>query len=144
VLASRSTLRGNARHRSQSEVGQILAESAIEVFATKADRYAHINTFGFERVRYSGACGKRKKIRLLAPLAMCPSQAIVELVSASKALPLPSSVLMTPNQELRVGIAEFVVRLPDAEAATTIQASSLGTTAFADSIVRIWRNVELD
>ena len=114
-------------------LGQILAESAIEIFATKADRYADINAFGFERRRYSGNCGaKRKKIRLLAPLSMCPLPTRVELTSLSKKLPVPDSVTLTPDKELGIATAEFAIRLPDAEVTTTIRASAFGQEALAE------------
>ena len=68
-------------------LGQILAESAIEVLATRADRYAHIDTFQFERNRYAGPCGtKRKTIRLLAPLSECRSPKSLRMVCDSVAL----------------------------------------------------------
>jgi hypothetical protein len=64
----------------------ILVESPIEVLATEADKYRDVTSFAFERRRYSGACGmKRKKIRLLAPLSQFAEPTVVELRSDSKA-----------------------------------------------------------
>ncbi len=114
-------------------LGQILAESAIEVLATRADRYAHIDSFRFERIRYSGPCGtKRKRIRLVAPLTEFSSPTVVNLLSESAKLPLPATVIIAPDSELRVAIAEFAVRLPDSELATTIRASAQGQQATAE------------
>lgn len=70
-------------------LGRILAESAIEVLATRADRYADVDSFRFERSRYSGPCGtKRKRIRLVAPLAQFPGPTVVTLLSESTKLPV--------------------------------------------------------
>jgi hypothetical protein len=114
-------------------LGQILAESAIEVLATKADRYTHINTFRFERNRYSGPCGtKRKRIRLLAPLSECQSPTVITLVAESAKLPVPSTVMMAPDSELSVAIADFAIPLPDAELTTTMHASAQGRQAAAE------------
>ncbi len=114
-------------------LGRILAESAIEVLATAADRYAHVDSFRFERNRYSGSCGtKRKRIRLVAPLAEFLVPTAIALVSESAKLMVPASVTMTPNQELRVAMAEFALRLPDVELAATVRASVSGKRAAAE------------
>ena len=111
-------------------LGQILEESAIEVLATRADRYANVTTFGFERSRYSGSCGtKRKRLRLLAPLSKCMTPTVVSLASESVKLAVPSTVVMAPDPVLRVAIADFSVRLPETELATTVRASALGDQA---------------
>jgi hypothetical protein len=114
-------------------LGQILAESAIEVLATKADRYTHINTFRFERNRYSGPCGtKRKRIRLVAPLSECRSPTVITLLAESAKLTVPSTVMMAPDSELQVAIADFAIRLPDTELATTVHASAQGRQAVTE------------
>ena len=115
------------------QLGRILAESAIEVLATRADRYADVDSFRFERARYAGTCGmKRKRIRLVAPLALFPGPTAVTLSSDSPKLSVPETVTMVPNSELGVAIAEFTVRLPDAELATRINATAQGAKAVAD------------
>lgn len=112
---------------------EVLAESPIEVLATAADRYAYVDSFRFERNRYSGPCGtKRKRIRLVAPLAEFPEPTTVTLASESAKLAIPTSVTLMPNQELRVAMAEFALRLPDAELATTVRASVSGKRAAAE------------
>ncbi len=114
-------------------LGQILADAAIEVLGTKADRYAHIDSFRFERSRYSGDCGtKRKKIRLVAPLSAFPNPTSVLLHAESVKLQVPSTVTMIPDPELGVAIAEFAVRLPDAELTTTVGASAQGRESTAE------------
>jgi len=114
-------------------LGQILAESAIEVLATRADRYAHIDTFRFERNRYSGPCGtKRKRIHLVAPLSECGGPTVITLLAESAKLTLPATVMMAPDSELRVAIADFAIRLPDAELATRVHASAQGRIAIAE------------
>ncbi len=114
-------------------LGRILAESAIEVLATRADRYAHVDSFRFERNRYSGPCGtKRKRIRLVAPLSEFPRPTVITLLSESAKLPVPATVAMAPDSELRVAIADFAIRLPEAELATTVRATAQGKQAVAE------------
>jgi len=105
----------------------ILADSPIEVLATEADKYRGVTSFTFERRRYSGVCGtKRKRIRLLAPLSHYPQPTVVELKSDSKGLTVPSTVTLIPQADLGVAIAQFVVQLPDRPVATTVHATALG------------------
>lgn len=107
--------------------GQILVESAIEVLASRADKYADINSFRFERVRYSGACGtRRKKLRLLAPLSICNRPFEVLLASRSPKLAVPAKVVLTPNDDYAIAMVDIAVRLPDDEASTTVVATIPG------------------
>ena len=129
VSAIKATVTTGVRIR----LDRILAESAIEVLATRADRYAHIDSFQFERNRYSGPCGtKRKRIRLVAPLSQFPGPTIINLLSESVKLPVPPTVRMAPDSDLGVSIAEFTVRLPEAELATTVTASVQGKQVSAE------------
>ncbi len=111
----------------------ILADSPIEVLATEADKYRDVASFTFERRRYSGVCGtKRKKLRLLAPLSQCAEATRVELKSDSKGLTVPSIVTLIPQPALGIAIAQFVVQLPERPLTTTVYAAALDLEVMAE------------
>jgi len=108
----------------------ILVDSPIEVLATEADKYRDITSFTFERRRYSGTCGtKRKKIRLIAPLNQFAEPAVAELKSDSKRLTVPNTVSLNRLPDLGIAVAQFVVQLPDQPIVATVRATALDQKA---------------
>ena len=115
-------------------VGPISAESAIEVFASEADRYRDVRGLQFDKRRYRVRTDqKRRKIRILAPIDLVPRPTpfIVELHSAHFALSGPQ--MLQPNNAFHVALCDLhvtcdgkedsavlVARLGNAEATATL------------------------
>ena len=115
--------------------GRLLEETMIEVLATAAERYAHVTSLQFERQRYSGTCGtKRKKVRILAPLSLCNVPTDIQLTTSSSKFAVPSKVTLSPSAELGVAIAELTIKLPEDEAVTLLTATCLGQKPTAELI----------
>jgi hypothetical protein len=103
---------------------EIVAESAVEVLASRMDRYKWVKTLCFERERYAAQSGtKGKKVCLLAPLAPVERPTEVQLSCSTKGFVLPAPVLLRPEPELGVAIAEFRVRMPSGEQRGILEAS---------------------
>jgi len=113
--------------------GRVLDETAIEVLASAAEKYSHVADLQFERRRYSGTCGtRRKKIRILAPLSLCSEPTEIQLSSLSPKFVVPARATLVPDAQLKVTVAEITLKLPDDEATTTLTAAMAGSQVTAE------------
>ena len=92
VLQARWTVKGVVATEATGfrvRAGPIVAESTLEVFASEAEKYAHISKLCISKKRYRIQSGKRKKVRVLAPLHLVrePKELIVTLTDSSFSLP---------------------------------------------------------
>ena len=113
-------------------VGSIKVVSAIEVFATEADKYKDVTTLCFARKRYKiYTNGARKKIRVLAPLDLVPVATEMDVALSSPHFRVVGAKTIKPHPELGVSIGEFTVKSDSQEAQGEIevQVDSLGATA---------------
>ena len=115
-------------------VGPITAEAAIEVLGSEADRYRSVRALAFRRKRYTVRTGgKRKTIRLVAPLDVVgsPTDVDVTIAGAGRHLRVTNQTKLEPHADLGVAICEFVVRSSDEVAAGILTAKVGDETASA-------------
>ncbi|MFC2085776.1 hypothetical protein ACFLRO_01045 [Bacteroidota bacterium] len=116
----------------KARVGEVIAESAIEIIASEKDLYADITGLKFQRSRYTVRAGaKRKRMKLLADSSTVSETTIVELGTSNKEVRVPTSVSLVPKDRLGIAVADFAIRLPEdgpVDATLTATAGSRTTT----------------
>jgi hypothetical protein len=107
----------------RARVGSIAAESTIEVLASEADRFKGVKGLCFNKKRYKlRTDAKRKKIRVVAPIAMVPRPVRIEVKCPSKHFKLSGDRTMIPMPKLGVGICEFGLKSDGTEANSRLTA----------------------
>jgi hypothetical protein len=105
-------------------VGQINVESVIEVFATEADRYVDITDLCFAKKRYTVRTNsKRKRVRILAPLALVSTPQRLDLSSSDPAFTFSGDPTIYPRSELGVSICEVFVNAGTSQASARLSAT---------------------
>lgn len=90
--------------------GSIVAETLIEVFATLADKYSHVNKLMFSRKQASvPAGGPKKSVVLLAPLALVPQRMKFE-VECDAHFEIVGKRILVPSADTGVAQCRFAVR----------------------------------
>jgi len=114
-------------------IGPIFAESAIEVFETEADRYKDVTVLCFARKRYRlDTDGKRKRVRVLAPLELVPEPRDLEVTLSSRHFRVVGMKSLRPDLRLGVAVADLMVASDGTEATGTITAAVAGQQATAE------------
>lgn len=120
----------------RARVGPINTESTIEVFETEADKYKHITTLCFSKKRYRISMdGKRKRLRVLAPLDLLPEPRDLEISTPSRHFEVIGGRQIKPKPRLGVAIADITVRSDGSEArsAITVRMGELEASAVLES-----------
>ena len=106
--------------------GPIVAESALEVFATEKDRYADITRLCFTRKRYTVQTDQRKTIRVLAPCPNVVSQSTPLDVKCSLGFDAIGQRLLVPHPDLGVAMCKLKLSAERAGLEGTLTASIQG------------------
>ena len=113
-------------------IGSIVAESAIEVLGSEADRYRHVVGLQFEKNRYRMRTDrKQKKIRILAPIKMVARPTPIQVTVSSKEFGLSGQQILQPSNSLGVALCDLSVTCDGKESSATLVArlTDLETTA---------------
>lgn len=91
-------------------VGPISAESAIEVFASEAERYRDVAGLQFDKKQYRIRTDqKRKKIRILAPINVVPRPTPFSVEVRSTHFVLSGQQVLIPNNALHIALCDLLV-----------------------------------
>src|SRR6266571_966130 len=114
-------------------IGPVFAESAIEVFETDADKYKDVTTLCFARKRYRlDTDGRRKRVRVLAPLDLAPEPRELEVALSSRHFRVLGSTSLRPDERLHVAVADLLVASDGTEATGIITVALGGQQAVAE------------
>lgn len=92
------------------KVGTIEAECVVEVLESEADRYRDIDGLCFQRPSYSlPVGGKRKQIRVLAPLAWIPEPTPLEVSVDNSRFKVFGEEMLAPRENLGVAMCDLRV-----------------------------------
>jgi hypothetical protein len=95
----------------RAHFGSAVAECAVEVFATEAEKYAHITELTFSRKKYRvvGDGKKRKLIHVMAPLSLVNSPTPFVISGEKKPFKIAGTRVLEPFPQL--GIAKATLRV---------------------------------
>jgi hypothetical protein len=95
----------------KARVDAIVADAVIEVLGSEAEKYEHIKTLSFNRKSYRVVNdGRKKTVRLLAPISLVPTPQKVAIHSTSQSFEILSDRMLIPRPELGVAICNLTVR----------------------------------
>jgi hypothetical protein len=104
-------------------VSSIVAESAIEIFNSEADKYRDVLKLQFSRAHYRMRSDqKHKKIRLLAPINMVRVPTPVQIEIDSKYFKLAGQQILSPDERLQVAYCDLSLRCDKDEASAKLSA----------------------
>ncbi len=90
--------------------GSIVGETLIEVFATPADKYNHVDKLMFSRKQARvTAGGKKKTVVLLAPIALVPQRTKFE-VKCDEGFEILGQWILVPSADTQVAQCRLAVR----------------------------------
>jgi len=108
-------------------IGQISAESTLEVLAEEKDKYAHVAELCFDRKQYSVRAGGRRRIMLLAP---CPSlisePTRVTLECSDGSFTVSGPRVLTPKLHLGVAVCTLHASTKQQDRQATLKATAMG------------------
>lgn len=121
----------------RARVGPINAESIIEVLASEADKYSWVKEFCFSSKRYRIRTDqKRKKVRILAPLAAVPTSTAFELSIDSRRFTVSGERVIRPLPKLGAAICDVFLKSDGTEATATATAK-LGKAKATAKIISV-------
>ena len=114
-------------------IGPIVAESAIEVFSTDAEKYKDVQSLMFTRRGYRVLTdGTRKRLKVLAPLSRVADQAQLEVELSSRHFKLSGPRILSAHGKFNVAIGELVLVSDGTEANGTVTVRCAGMEATAE------------
>ena len=116
----------------------IVAESHLEVFGSEVDRYAHIRNLQFERKLYRIRTDKqRKRVRLLAPLALVPAATPFELKIKGRRFSPHGELVLKPSVRRGVALCDFTIKTTHEEEATAQLTATVGSAEAKVDLVAV-------
>jgi hypothetical protein len=100
----------------RATIGSIIADNALEVFATDADRFAHVEDLMTSKKTYRVRAGKRKNVRVLAPLTLVPVATELSVELTNSRFAVVGSTLIKPVERYGVALADLVIRAKESKA----------------------------
>lgn len=115
--------------------GPIHASSVVEVLASEAEKYRHIELLEFQKKRYRMRTDAgRKRIKLFAPLELTPDNTNVELEITGNSFEVRGQHLLKHDPDLGIAVCRFSVVSDGTEASETITAIAGNQTASAELV----------
>ena len=105
-------------------VGQISAESVIEVLASEADKYLHVKDLCFAKKRYTMKTNtKRKKVRIFAPIELVSMPQRLSISASNSVFTFSGDPNIYPRPDLGIAICEVFVNASGNEASAVLTAN---------------------